>query len=352
MNNRANSYLIIGPSWVGDMVMAQSLFIDLKQRDAKSQIDVLAPAWTAALINRMPQVRELISANFNHGKLSLGERMRLGKQLREKQYSHAIVLPNSLKSALVPWVAKIPHRTGFLGEQRRGLLNDIRKLDKSLLPMTVQRFIALGLDHNEAAPDISRIPPPKLEVTLAQSDAVLNKHKLHRNTPILTLCPGAEFGESKKWPAEKYAQLAEHYQKRGWQIWLMGSENDVQTCQEIDKQTTAPCKILAGKTSLTEAVDLISCATLAVSNDSGLMHIAAALRIPLVAIYGSTDPGHTPPLSDNHEIARLGLDCSPCFERQCPLGHLNCLNQLTVDLVLEKTESLLAADPALTLAHE
>jgi len=123
--------LIIGPSWVGDMVMAQSLFIDLKQRQPNCQIDVLAPAWTAALIDRMPEVSNLISTNFNHGKLSLGERLKLGKTLRSKQYDQAIVLPNSLKSAMVPAIAKIPHRTGWLGEQRWGLLNDIRRLDKA-----------------------------------------------------------------------------------------------------------------------------------------------------------------------------------------------------------------------------
>lgn len=352
MTYQANTYLIIGPSWVGDMVMAQSLFIDIKQREALAQIDVLAPAWTAALIDRMPQVRELISANFNHGKLSLGERIRLGKQLRGKQYSHAIILPNSLKSALVPMLARIPIRTGFLGEQRWGLINDIRKLDKTRLPMTVQRFIALGAQADEGAREAAAIPAPKLVVSSAQSDSVLRKHKLQLTNPALVLCPGAEFGESKKWPTRKYAQLAEHYQNRGWQIWLMGSENDLETCKTIDKLTSGNCEILAGETSLTEAVDLISCASLVVSNDSGLMHIAAALQVPLVAVYGSTDPGHTPPLSDNHEIARLQLECSPCFKRQCPLNHLNCLNQLSVDLVLAKAHQLETERPSRTLTND
>jgi len=144
----AKKYLIIGPSWVGDMVMAQSLLIDIKRREPECQIDMLAPSWTAALTDRMPEVNELIAANFNHGKLSLGERIRLGKSLRHSEYSNAILLPNSLKSALVPAIAKISTRTGFVGEQRWGFLNDIRKLDKQALPMTVQRFVALGLENN------------------------------------------------------------------------------------------------------------------------------------------------------------------------------------------------------------
>ena len=338
---QVRKYIIIGPSWVGDMVMAQSLFIDIKQREPDSQIDVLAPAWTAALIDRMPEVSELISADFNHGKLSLGERIRLGTLLRSKQYTHAIVLPNSLKSALVPAIARIPKRTGFRGEQRWGLLNDIRKLDKTRLPMTVQRFLALGLDPGAARRELSSIPPPQLKVSASQVSLVLAKHQLTLEPSALVLCPGAEFGASKKWPSAHYGGLANHYLSLGWQVWLMGSDNDLSTCKEINTHTQGRCQILAGQTSLPEAIDLISCASLVVSNDSGLMHVAAALQRPLVAIYGSTDPGHTPPLSGNHRIARIDLDCSPCFKRECPLGHLNCLNQLGVDQVQNQASQLL-----------
>lgn len=340
MQDQAKKYLIVGPAWVGDMVMAQSLFIDLKQREPNAEIAVLAPAWTAALIDRMPEVSELIEANFTHGKLSLGERFRLGRALRDRDYSNAIVLPNSLKSALVPAIAKIPQRTGFVGEQRWGLLNDARRLDKTRLPMTVQRFIALGEARSAEPRALSSVPAPSLQVDDAQVSAVLDKYQLNRQAPILVLCPGAEFGASKQWPASHYAELARQYLAQGWQAWLMGSENDVTICDEINLACDSAASVLAGKTSLPEAIDLISCAALVVSNDSGLMHIAAALQRPLVAVYGSTDPGHTPPLSNNHAIARLGLDCSPCFKRECPLQHLNCLNQLGVDKVLDAAASI------------
>ncbi len=338
--DNVNKYLIIGPSWVGDMVMAQSLFIDIKRQHPNAHIDVLAPAWTAALIDRMPEVTKLVAANFNHGKLSLGERVRLGKELRAEQYTHAIALPNSLKSALVPWIAKIPKRTGFVGEQRWGLVNDIRKLDKAALPMTVQRFIALGLDKGVSPRPIESIAAPKLVANPEQVSSALAKNNLDRNSPVLALCPGAEFGASKQWPASHYAKVAEHYLSQGWGVWLFGSDNDKAICQEINALSGGKARVLAGQTTLTEAVDLISVASLVMSNDSGLMHIAAALQVPLVAIYGSTDPGHTPPLSANHAIARLDLQCSPCFKRECPLQHLDCLRTLMPEAVLQLAESL------------
>ena len=340
-SDQQKKILIIGPSWVGDMVMAQSLFIDIKQREPEAQIDVLAPAWTGALIDRMPEVTKLVAAKFNHGKLSLGERFSLGKQLRSEQYTHAIVLPNSLKSALVPSVTKIPNRAGFIGEQRWGLLNDIRKLDKKQIPMTVQRFIALGLPKRSDVRSIDSIPAPLLKVASDQVSSVLAKNELALNSKVLVLCPGAEFGASKKWPSSQYADVAKFYQDKGWQVWLMGSDNDIAACDEINQLSNNSCHVLAGKTTLPEAIDLISCASLVVSNDSGLMHIAAALQKPLVAVYGSTDPGHTPPLSSNHSVARLGLSCSPCFKRDCPLGHLDCLNKLPAQTVLDLSEALI-----------
>jgi heptosyltransferase-2 len=334
------NYLIVGPSWVGDMVMAQSLFIDLKRREPDAQIDVLAPAWSSALIDRMPQVRALIVGDFKHGKLSLGERWRLGKSLRSRRYSNAIVLPNSLKSALVPAVARIPIRSGWLGEQRWGLLTDVRRLNKQLYPMTVQRFIALGLSGDEVPRCEAEIPAPNLDVDSSQVQQVLTKNKLDASKSVLVLCPGAEFGVSKQWPVEHYAEVANHYLERGWQVWLMGSPNDRAGCSQIDQRCRKQCVVLAGNTTLPEAIDLMSCASLVISNDSGLMHIAAALQKPLVAVYGSTDPSHTPPLSDNHKIARLGLDCSPCFKRECPLGHLDCLRELKPQNVIQLGESL------------
>lgn len=322
------------------MVMAQSLFMQIRALQVDATIDVLAPAWTAALIDRMPQVDKLIEANFEHGKLSLLKRIRLGRALRKRGYSNAIVLPNSLKSALVPAIAGIETRTGFTGEMRWGFLNDVRKLDTSTLPMTVQRFLALGLPSGAETVSRSAVPIPRLEADRKQLGSLQKKLGLNDEKPVLVLCPGAEFGASKRWPAEHYADLAWYYLAEGWQVWLMGSANDTDSCDEIYQLTDARCQMLAGRTSMPEAIDLMSIASLAVSNDSGLMHIAAALQIPLVAVYGSTDPSHTPPLSANHAIAQHHLDCSPCFKRECPLQHHKCMQDLPVHQVIELTRKV------------
>ena len=323
------------------MVMAQSLFIELQRRQPQASIDVLAPAWTSAIVDRMPQVTRLIEANFRHGKLDLGERLRVAKMLREQAYSQAIVLPNSLKSAVVPALARIPLRTGFIGEQRWGWLNDLRRLDKKQLPMTVQRFLALGRSISE--PPISRqdIPAPNLAVDQTSVERICQRLQLDPSTPVLVLCPGAEFGASKQWPMENFATLGDHFMQQGWQVWLLGSHKDSEACEQIAQSLGDDCRTLAGATELTEAVDLLSLASLVVSNDSGLMHIAAALQRPLVAIYGSTDPQHTPPLSANHIIARREIECSPCFQRECPLQHHDCMRKLLPADVIKHAESLL-----------
>ena len=325
--------LVVGPSWVGDMVMAQSLFMVLRERFPNMKIDVLAPAWSAPLLASMPEVDGTVVMPLGHGKLDLGARYRLGKSLREKQYDWSICLPNSFKSALVPMWAKIPKRTGFKGEQRYGLLNDMRKLDKRLLPMTVQRFVALGLPGSGAG--IDDYPFPRLELSPAVRDDLTGRLGLQPDRPLLALCPGAEYGPAKRWPESNYAAVATAMIADGWKVAILGSGKDREVASEIaglvDREA---CLNLAGETELIEAITLLGMATAVVTNDSGLMHVAAAVETPLVAIYGSSDPGFTPPLSDSAEIVSLGLDCSPCFKRECPLGHLDCLNGITPDRVL------------------
>ncbi|MEO0367511.1 MAG: lipopolysaccharide heptosyltransferase II [Pseudomonadota bacterium] len=335
--------LIVGPAWVGDMVMAQSLFIDLHQRLSNIEIHVLAPAWTAALIERMPEVTSLVKADFVHGKLGLSSRFKLARQIKSMGFDRAIVLPNSLKAALVPWLAKIPVRTGWVGEQRWFMLNDVRRLDKKKWPMTVQRFIALGEKKLAQVRELDTVPAPKLVVDDKNVKATRDAIGLHSDAPVLALCPGAEFGRSKQWPPEYFASVANSHLRNGWQVWILGSDKDLAVAVEINNLCQARCEVLTGKTSLPQATDLLSCATLVVSNDSGLMHIAAALQIPLVAVYGSTDPGHTPPLSKNHQIAQLSLECQPCFKRECPLQHHNCMKKLLPENVKQQLSTLVHA---------
>lgn len=332
----ASNILVVGPSWVGDMVMAQSLFITLKQQQPDCVIDVLAPGWSRPLLERMPEVSTAIDMPLGHGEFGFGARRRLGKTLREKHYSQVIVLPNSWKSALVPFFTGAATRTGYIGELRYGLLNDARKLDKAILTMTVQRFCALGLAPD--APQPPKIPTPVLSISDDGVDAALNKHGLNKTPAILVLCPGAEYGPAKRWPEEYYAEVARYWLDKGGQVWLFGSNKDEPVTTQINALTENRCIDLAGRTSLGEAIDLMSLATHVVSNDSGLMHVAASLGRSLVAIYGSSDPGFTPPLNDEAKVLRLGLDCSPCFKRECPLGHLKCLKDLLPAQVITALE--------------
>ena len=325
--------LVLGPAWVGDMVLAQSLFKTLKAEQPDVIIDVAAPAWTLPLLERMPEVTNAIALPFRHGQLALMERIRFGKSLRNRGYTQAILLTNSLKSAILPFAAGIPRRTGFLGEFRYGLLNDIRPLDKTMLRRTVDRFVALGLASGESLP--AALPEPQLQAVLENASAALRKLGIPQpDTPVLALCPGAEYGPAKRWPEAYYAEVANTMLSRGWQVWLFGSEKDMPVTANINRLIQNRCHDLSGRTSLGEAIDLMSLASAVVSNDSGLMHVAAALQLPLVAIYGSSDPSHTPPMSDKADILYLGLECSPCFKRECPLGHLKCLNDLKPEQVL------------------
>lgn len=332
-NNFIKKILIVGPAWIGDMVLAQSLFKILRQRHPQSRLDVLAPAWTHPLLSRMPEVGEAIAAPFAHGRFDLGTRLRLGRALRARGYDHAIVLPNSWKSALVPWAARIPRRTGFTGELRYGLLNDTRRLDVEKWPRTVDRFVALGLEAGTVFP---AIPNPQLATNTANAHAALARFgREPPKVPVLALCPGAEYGPAKRWPAEYFAEVANAKLAQGWEVWLLGSDKDATVTAAVQALAQNRCLDLAGKTLLTEAIDLLALASAVVTNDSGLMHIAAALDRRLITIYGSSDPRHTPPLGAHATALYLDLPCSPCFKRECPLGHLKCLKDLPPALVLE-----------------
>ncbi|MEH6504564.1 MAG: lipopolysaccharide heptosyltransferase II [Cycloclasticus sp.] len=331
MNSRYR-ILIVGPSWVGDMVMAQSLFMALKQRHAHCTIDVLAPEWSLALIDRMPEVRKAIVMPLGHGQFDFKGRKALGKKLRSEQYDQAIVLPNSWKSALIPYFANIPKRTGYFGEARWGLLNDVRKLDKQRLSKTVQRFVALA---NEPDDQLPGIPQPRLLIDPASVAEAKNTFGIAELADkVLGLCPGAEYGPAKRWPEQHYADVARQAIAKGWQVYLFGSVKDQPVTATINELAGGACHDFAGQTSLTEALDLMSLCNAVVSNDSGLMHVAAALDIKTVAIYGSSDPHFTPPLHPKAEVISLGLPCSPCFKRECPLQHLDCLTKIPAQSVV------------------
>lgn len=311
--------------------MTQPFIARLKTRFPNCRITVMAPAWSRGLLSRLPGVDDTLENPFPHGALKLGERRRVGRRLQGR-FDRCYVLPNSLKSALVPWFADIPQRIGFVGEWRYGLLTDARKLDKAALPLMVERFAALAEDKNLA---LTRpVPFPVLSSSSTQQVEVLRLLGLDAGKPALALCPGAEFGPAKRWPTQHFASVARAALERGWQVWLLGSNKDAPLADEIAADAGG-ARNLCGKTTLEQVIDLLAAARHAVSNDSGLMHIAAAVGTRLTAVYGSSSPGFTPPLSELAVIESLELECSPCFKRECPLGHTRCLHDLRPDRVLK-----------------
>ncbi|MET0733813.1 MAG: lipopolysaccharide heptosyltransferase II [Casimicrobiaceae bacterium] len=320
--------LIVAPSWVGDAILSEPLIALLRQPYEHPRIDVLAPPWCGPVYARMRGIRRVIQSPFGHGTVDLAGRRRLAGELRKEAYARAIVLPNSWKSALIPFFARVPLRTGYVGEARWALLNDPRRLVKDAVPRLVTRYAALSGEPGSMMP----LPPaPVLVPDLANRAAAVRALTLKTHRPIAILCPGAEFGPAKRWPPNHFAELASLFLRDGFRVWIVGSPNDkiaanavVQSMGEDKRQVHD----LTGKTDLGTAIDLLSMASLVVSNDSGLMHAAAAVGVPVVALFGSSSPEYTPPLSPLARIAKIDIECSPCFKRECPLGHFKCMRDL------------------------
>lgn len=331
MSDTPRRYLIVGPSWVGDMVMAQSLFITLKNLYPDCLIDVIAPEWSLPILERMPQVNQGIALAIGHGKFSLLTRIKKGLALRANKYTHSIVLPRSWKSALVPFFAKAKVRTGFRGEMRYGLLNDVRPLDKETLKQTVQRYVshAYHLGKNQAP----ETPFPRLDVNKVNRERLIKKLGLNFDKLVIAMMPGAEYGPAKQWPVKYYRELAVLLIDKNYQVWVIGSVKEKKLGKTIVENLGEHAINLCGKTDLVDTVDLLSCAEQVVTNDSGLMHVAAAVGVVVNVVYGSSTPDYTPPLTDKVAIHYRNLSCSPCFKKVCPFGHSNCLLEISVKKV-------------------
>ena len=341
MSSVDDRILIAGPAWVGDMVMAQSLFKVLRAQSPQAKIDVVAPPWSEPLLARMPEVRRAVPLHVGHGELKLGERLRTGRSLRGERYTHAIVMPRSLKAALVPFFASIPLRTGFRGEMRYGLLNDVRRLDQAQLDQTVKRFMALGLPRGAELPE----PPyPSLEIDAQNRERFAGRLDAGQRD-VVALMPGAAYGPAKCWPLDYFGELAAALAHHGTAVVVLGSKGEHAVGEQIRQAGGDGVFNLCGETRLEETVDILSLARAAVTNDSGLMHVAAAAGTHVIAIYGSSSAAFTPPLTANKTIVSLGLDCSPCFERECPLGHLRCLREITPADMLIHVQSVLRLKP-------
>jgi heptosyltransferase-2 len=341
--------LVIGPSWIGDMMMSQSLYRTLKVEYPSAEIDVMAASWCLPLLTRMPEVHQALPMPLGHGTLAIGERWRLGRAMRANQYDHAYVLPNSFKSALVPFFANVQQRTGWRGETRYGLLNDIRVLDKAAFPLMVQRYVALAYAKGciHCADDLPKpLLCPQLQVREEEIIKTTTAFNLANHQPMIGFCPGAEFGPAKRWPHYHYATLAQRLIEHGYQIALFGSAKDYAASEQIraalQANTRNYCINLAGKTQLDQAVILIASCQAIVSNDSGLMYITAALNKPLIALYGPSSPDFTPPLSDNAKVIRLISGYQKVRKGYSDQGYHQSLIDIQPQHVLEALQRLLA----------
>ena len=336
--------LVISPNWIGDAVMAQPLLRLLKQAHPERAIDVLAPPQVVPVWKRIQEADQIMETPFRHRALQLGERLKTAKQLRKRGYHDAYVLPNTLKYALIPWLARIPRRVGYKGEMRYGMVNVMHHDDSP--PRSMVPFYA-ALAREPELPLPGQLARPSLVVAGEETEAVARHLGLSLERPLVAFAPGAEFGIAKRWPPAYYAQLAARVAATlpDAQIALMGSVNDVETCEQVVGQSglaEGVVRNLAGQTSLDDAIALLAKARAVVSNDSGLLHIASALNRPVVALYGSTDPNYAPPLSEIARTISLRLECSPCRQRECPLGHHDCMTKMSVDRVWSEVVPILA----------
>ena len=337
--------LVIAPSWVGDAILSEPLIARLRAAGIERPIDVIVPPWCGPVYARMRGIGRIIDNPAAHGRLAWRARRALGVSLRAAAYTHAYVLPNTWKSALVPYFARIRHRIGYVGEARYGLLTDARRLDRRTLPQLVARYAALAPPQLAA----SDVGAPRLVANDDNIRAAMVALRLSIAQPVAILCPGAEFGPAKRWPAEHFAALARRLASDGYAIWVLGSPNDRAAAAALVAALPASAAgviDLTGRTDLGTAIDLLSIASLVVSNDSGLMHAAAAVGAPLVALFGSSSPAYTPPLSPTARIAKIDIACSPCFKRECPLGHFRCMRDLSPELVYNLARAPSATPPS------
>ena len=326
--------LVIAPQWIGDAVMTEPL---LRRLHARGEVlTVGALPWVAPVYRAMPQVAEVIEFPFAHGGLQWQARRQLARDLRGR-FDVAYVCPNSLKSALLPWWAGIAKRVGYRGEARLGLLTHrLPNPPKGERPPMVAFYSALSGESGVAD------DRPVLQLDASAVDTALQALGLQRQG-YYVFAPGAEYGPAKRWPAQHFAALA---QQLPLPVVLLGSGKEAALCAEIAQTVHAArpghCLDWAGRTSLDQALAAIAGAQAMVSNDSGLMHVAAAFGVPQVALFGSSSPLHTPPLSPKAQVIWLKddaayqppLDCAPCFARECPLGHTRCLVDIQPERVL------------------
>ena len=333
MSSQGSRILVVAPVWVGDVVLSQILYRLLHQQQPDVPIDVVSRSWTAALLNRMPEVARFLPLDIAHGQVGLGRRREMARRLRG-QYRQSIVIPQATKPALLPWLAGIRHRTGFGGGSRAGLINDIRPR----LPNVVTRMAQLAKE----SPPEEDIPWPRLEVDPEKTREAFHRWQMDPDAPRIGLMPGAGSNQLKRWGTAPMARLAALLVERGHSLCVIGAERDRADGETIAQVAPERIRNLCGETSLDDAIELTAGLSASVCNDSGLMHVSAAVGIPVVGVYGPTSPSTYPPLSAHQATCWTGVACSPCHLKACPYGHHACMTSITPESVLESLLAIVA----------
>ncbi len=322
MSQPEDRILVVAQAWVGDIIFSQMLYTQLQAQQPQVRIDVAAPAWTEALLQRMPQVHQHHIIDIPHGRLKPHRQWRLAQQWRG-QYTQAIVVPRSAKAALAATLAGIPRRTGFASNGRPGLINDARPRPDGV----IARMLTLA-----GADPSTEVAHPKLEVDPDRARTVMQRFGLDPQARWVGLMPGAAYGSAKQWGVAAFAELAALLIEQGYRVCVLGGKKEPLMGDQIATVSDSVVN-LCGKTTLDEAVDLISALACAVCNDSGLLHVAAAVDTPTVGIYGATSPHTHPPLNPNASICYADTVCSPCQQRHCPYETHGCMRAITPEQV-------------------
>ena len=324
--------LVVGPAWVGDMVMAQALYKAINRHSNSAEIHVVAPAWSRPLLDRMPEITKVHDLDVKHGELGLQKRYQLGKSLKCELFDQALILPRSYKAALVPMFAQITKRVGELGEFRYGLVNHVLSSNKNKgLPTACNylRYAEINADINQVKNEFA----PALTVDSENQARVIDAFGISQASPLIACMVGAEYGPSKQWPKQHFVGLIDQLTAQGLEVCILGSQKDADIADEIETSCRQKVSNLCGKTSLLDVIDILASCSAAVSNDSGLMHIAAAVDVPVVAMYGATSPVYTPPLHPKAKSFYMKLECSPCWKRSCQYQHYRCLKDILPEQV-------------------
>jgi heptosyltransferase II len=331
--------LIVPYMWIGDYVRCHSVVRLLRQRFPDRPVDMLATTLCAPLADYMPGLRQAVVVDLPRGRLALAEQAALAKRLKRQGYGTALIMPRTWKSTLAPFLAGIPERTGFVGEARFFLLNDLRFGERTL-PRMVDRCAVLALPSGAEPP--AEWPAPQLRVPSLEAANWRSKRGLEsENRPVVAIAPGA-VGPSKRWPSARYAALARQLLADGFAVWVLGGPNEKPLAAEIAGDTQA--RDLTGH-DLRDAILALACATVAVSNDSGILHVAAALGTPSIGIFGPTSPWHWAPLNPLAATIETTseLPCRPCHKPVCRFGHHRCMRDISPEQVIAATRRAVAA---------